>query len=298
MGIFFSILSPAIFAVNNYIEKFLLEKHNISPVVMTVYSGLFAIIVGVIILFLTGFYPIDTKSLLIILFSGFLTIIYVLPYYKALSLDETSYVIPLFQFYPIFVLALSFIFLNETFSVIQYIGCIIIIFAGFLLSIEELNREIFKLRKSFYYMILSSFLFSGAQVLYKLGVEEIPFWSTLPYEGFGMAIGAICVLLYKKNFSIFINETKSFKKGVFGVLAINDFMYVLARYTGYFALSLMSVGLVSILAGFQSVFVLVFGIILSLWFPYILKEVINKKVLLQKVISIFLMFVGLYLIFS
>lgn len=298
MGIFFSILSPAIFGINNYLEKFLLEKHNISAVVMTVYSGLFAIIVGVIILVLTGFYPVDTKSLIIILASGFLTTIYVLPYYKALSLDETSYVIPLSQFYPIFVLALSYIFLNETLSAMQYFGCLVIFLAGIFLSIEKISGQIFKLRKSFYYMVLSTFLFACAQVLYKFGLQEIPFWNTLPYEGFGIALGALCVLLYKNNLKIFINETKSFEKRVFGFLIINDMVYIVSRYTGYFAISLISVGIVSILSGFQLVFVLLYGIILSLWFPYILKEVINKKVLFKKVVSIIFMFIGLYFIFS
>ncbi len=112
MGIFFSILSPAIFAVINYIDKFLLEKHNISPTVITVYGGIYAFVAGLIILVFTGLYPIDSKSLIIILSSGILTSLYLLPYYKALSLDETSYVIPLFQFYPIFVLLLSFLFLK------------------------------------------------------------------------------------------------------------------------------------------------------------------------------------------
>lgn len=298
MGIFFSILSPAIFGINNYIDKFLLEKQNISPTVLSIYGGIFAFIVGLVILFTTGFYPIDTKSLLIILSSGFLTTIYLLPYYKALSLDETSYVIPLFQFYPIFVLILSLVFLNESLSKIQYTGCIIIILAGFLLSVKKLNRKIFKLRKSFFYIVLSSFLFALAQVLYKFGVREIPFWNSLPYEGFGIAIGALSIVLYKNNLKKFKNETKRFKKRVFIFMTVNELVYIIARYTGYFAISLISVGIVSVLAGLQSLFVLLYGIILSLWFPYVLKEAINKRVLFQKIISIILMFLGLFLIFS
>lgn len=298
MGIFFAMLSPAVFGISNYIDKFLLEKNNISSQVITIYGGVFAFIFGLIMLFITGFYPIDTKSLFIILTSGFLTSIYLLPYYKALSLDETSYVIPLFQFYPIFVLVLSFIFLNESLSRMQYIGCIIIIFASFLLSVKKLSRKIFKLRISFFYILLSSLLFAAAQVLYKFGVQVIPFWNTLPYEGFGIAIGTLCIVVYKNNFKKFKKETKKFKKRVYVLMTINELVYIVARYTGYFAISLISVGIVSILAGLQPVFVLIYGITLSLWFPSILKEVLNKKVLFQKIISITLMFFGVYLIFS
>ena len=50
MGIFYSILSPAIFGINNFIDKFLLEKHNISPVVITIYGGIAAFILGLVLL--------------------------------------------------------------------------------------------------------------------------------------------------------------------------------------------------------------------------------------------------------
>ncbi|MEO6509169.1 MAG: EamA family transporter, partial [Patescibacteria group bacterium] len=196
MGIIYSILSPAIFAINNYIDKILLEKHNISTPVYTIYGGIVGLIVGVLVLITNGFYPIDLKSLVIILTSGFLTTMYLLPYYKALSIDETSYVIPLFNFYPIFVLVLSFIFLQEVLTPMQYLGSAIILLAGFFLSVEKSTKKLFTLRKSLFYITLSSLLFALAQVLYKFGVQEVPFWQTLPYEGFGIALGGLCVALY------------------------------------------------------------------------------------------------------
>ena len=297
MGIIFSILSPAVFGVGNYIDKFLLEKHNIGYIVITIYGGIFAFIAGLVIIAFNGFHPIDTRSLLIILASGFLTSIYLLPYYKALSIDEASYVVPIYNFYPIFVITLSFILLGESLSFVQYLGSLIIVGAGFFLSVEKLNKKIFKLRPSFFYMIISSFLFSLAQVLYKFGVQEVSFLNTLPYEGFGIALGALSIALYRGNYKKFIGETKSFKKRVFFFMGINESLYVLARYTGYFAISLIPVGIVSVLAGFQPLFVLIYGIVLSFWFPKIIKEIINKKILAQKVISIVLMIVGLYFIF-
>lgn len=297
MGIIFAILSGAIFGVTNYIDKFLLEKHNISPTVITIYGGLFAFITGLIILLITGFYPLDLRSLLILLTSGFLTAIYLLPYYKALTLDETSLVIPLLQTYPVFVLILGFMLLGETFSFRQYLGSFLMILAGILLSVKTIKGKIFKLRKSFFYIMLSAFLFAVAQILYKLGVTEVPFWNTIPYEGFGIALGALVVFLFKNNKEVFKKETKKLKRQVFLFIGINEFFYILARYTGYFAISLISVGLVSVLAGFQPLFTLIYGIILSLWFPYIIKEVITKKTLGLKLALILMIIAGSYLIF-
>ncbi len=146
-------------------------------------------------------------------------------------------------------------------------------------------------------MALSSLMFALAQVLYKFGVQEIPFWHTLPYESFGIAMGAITILLFPKNKQLFKKETRRFTKKVYTSMAINEFIYVMSRYTGYFAISLISVSIVSVLSGFQSVFALLYGIALTLFLPKIIKEAISKKTLGVKIFSIAIMFVGLYLIF-
>lgn len=297
MGIFFAILSPAIYGINNYIDKFFLGKFNISPVVISIYGGIAGFLTGAIILFFAGFYQADFKSVIIILASGFLTNLYILPYFKALQKDEASRIIPLFQFTPIFVLILSFMFLGEALRIGQYAGAILIISGAFLISLQKLDFKMFNLRPSFWYMLLSSFIFAVSMVLYKFGVKEIPFWHTLPLEGFGMALGALAIYLYKNNGKNFIKETRNFSRNVYGLMFINEAVYILARYTAYFALSLITASIVNILFGFQQIFVLIYGIILSLWSPRILKEVINKKVIAQKVASIIIIFVGLYFIF-
>jgi len=298
MGIFFSILSPAIYGINNYIDKFFLTKYNISPVVISIYTGIYGFLFGIIILFLTGVYSADLKSLLIIISSGFFANINVLPYLKALENDEASRIAPLLQFIPIFVLILSFIFLGEMMQIKQYVGSLLIIVGAFLISLQKLDFKVFNLRPSFWYAMLSSFLFGVSMVLYKFGVQEIPFWHTLPYEGFGMALGAIAICLYRNNKKNFINETKKFNKNVYILISVSEAIYLLAQYTAYFAASLISVSIVNVLGGFQPVFVLIYGIILSLWFPQILKEVVSKKIIVQKIVSIAIIITGLYFIFS
>lgn len=295
MGIFFSVLSPAIYGINNYIDKFFLEKYEIKPTVITIYSGLFGLLAGLIVLLFTGFYPTDVRSILIIIASGFLTNLYVLPYFKALSTDETSRVVPLFQLTPIFVLILSYFLLGELLHVSQYIGSFFIIVGSFIISLEKFDKKIFKIRPAFWFMMLSSFLFAVSMILYKFGVDSIPFWHTLPYEGLGMLAGALLVFFWNRK--IFIKETKKFPKKVYVLMSINEGIFIAARYTGYFALSLVSASIVNVLGGFQPLFVLVYGIILSLWLPKILKEVITKKAIGIKVFAIVLILIGVTLVF-
>lgn len=298
MGIFFAILSSAIFSINNYFDKFFLEKYRLSPVVMTTINGISGFIAGLIILIFTGFYLTNLQSISVIVASGFIIILCVLAYYKALFSDETSRVVPLFQFAPIFALIMSFFLLGEQLLLKQYLGSFVIIIGSFVLSLEGFDLKIFKIRPAFWYMLVSSFLYAASVVLYKFAVNEIPFWHTLPYEGLGMIIGALAVYIYGNNRMTFFKETSHLKKKAYLLISLNESIYIAGRYASYFALSLISASIANILFGLHPLFVLLCGIILSLWFPKILHEVISKKILLQKIISIVLIFVGVYLIFS
>src|SRR5579863_6963185 len=113
MGIFFAILSPFIDSIINYIDKFALEKYEVPGIVITLYSCAFAVLVGLTVIIFAGFHPIDLKSAIVIITSGFITALFLLPYLKAISLDDVSLIGPFIQSVPVFVLVLSFLFLGE-----------------------------------------------------------------------------------------------------------------------------------------------------------------------------------------
>ena len=71
MGYFFAILPPFFDSIITYIDKFLLSKHDISPTVISIFSGLFALFVGLVILLFTGLSSVDFKTILVITGSGF-----------------------------------------------------------------------------------------------------------------------------------------------------------------------------------------------------------------------------------
>ena len=64
----------------------------------------------------------------------------------------------------------------------------------------------------------------------------------------------------------------------------------------YLALQRGPVSLVGVLESFEIVFVLILTIIISAFFPKILKEDIDKKTIIIKMISIIAMLAGLYLV--
>jgi len=69
-----------------------------------------------------------------------------------------------------------------------------------------------------------------------------------------------------------------------------------AYLSGLWAFRTGSASLISVLRGFQSIFVFIFSLVLSIWLPKILKEDLASGVLLTKIIAISLMVVGLFFI--
>ena len=61
-------------------------------------------------------------------------------------------------------------------------------------------------------------------------------------------------------------------------------------------IALTAVAIVSVLNRFQPLFALLYGVILSIWFPHVLKEDIKGSTIALKVVSIAIIFVGLWFI--
>jgi drug/metabolite transporter (DMT)-like permease len=103
----FALVAPTLYSVSTYVDKFMLEKRIRDPLAVTALSGLLSGILGIIIGTVTGWKAIGGSGIWILLGSGLLLIIYLIPYYEAMKRDETSRVTPLFGFVPVFTLIIS-----------------------------------------------------------------------------------------------------------------------------------------------------------------------------------------------
>lgn len=295
MWFYYALATPAIYSVTNFIDKFLVDKKVKTPMVLTVANGFVVAILGVIIGFSGAFKAIPLTQLLFILGAGVLLEFYIWPYYEALKLDDTSRIVPLFQFVPIFVLLLSALILHEGLTVRQLFGFIFIFAGGFLLSLKKLEGGIFRPRKSMWFMMLSSLLYGSVLVLFRFVAKDFGFWTTLAYEYIGTGIGAALLLFLPSIRRPFIYQLKEVRH-IAGLITVNNGLGVLAQMSEGFALSIVAAPLVSIVGGTQPLFVLLFGIALSVWFPHLIKEDIGRNVLGVKAITILLIFIGLYFV--
>lgn len=101
---FFAFLTPLLYTITNYIEKYLLENRIKNPIVILVIGGIINLTIGLGVLIVTGFPKLGPTNILMLLGAGLLLKYYLIPYLYALKLEDASVVVPLFQVVPIIVI--------------------------------------------------------------------------------------------------------------------------------------------------------------------------------------------------
>ncbi len=292
----YAVASPALYSLTNYIDKFLVEKRIKNPLLVPIFGGLTTLILGILIFIIKNFPILPLLQAILILISGIFLFLYLIPYFKALSTEETSRVVPLFQMSSVLVLIMSSLFLRETLSLKQLFGFLFILIGGFAISAETPDLKIFIPRKSFWLMMLSAMLWSFTVIIFKFIVTSNDFWTTLAYESLGVGLASFIALIFQwRQFSTFI--TSSFKGDIIILFTVNELLSEVAQFAYSLALFLAPAPLVSVIGGTQPFFVLLFGIILSLFFPHLIEENIEKKTLFLKLLFIFLIFFGVIFIY-
>ena len=295
--VIFSLFSRALWAADNIVDKLLRGRHLRDSLVLTLIAGISALFLSLVIILFNGLRWIGFGPVALIVFAGAFQVVAVFAFYQAIAKEEISRVIPLFQLTPLFVLILSLLFLKEVLTLNHYLAFVLILLGGLLISLQK-TKGVFKLRVAFWWMVLSSLIYAIYAVILKSLYVAHPFWDLTVYLGFGEFLPTPLLLLLIASFrSRFIKSLSGLKPIGWTLLILGMFFVTAASLSGLWALAIGPVTLVSVFRGFQSLFVLVYAVLLSIWLPKILKEELSKSVIGIKVVAILLMSVGLYLIY-
>jgi len=300
----FTIIPPVVFAIANHFDKHLVEKYFKGGGVgsLAIFSALIGLPVFLLIwAFNPDVFGLEPASRLLLILNGAIYICGVIPYIYALEKDEASIVSPLFLLIPVIGYILGYIFLNETLTMIQLVGSLVIMFGALGLTLEITKGEKVKLKLSvLFLMLLSSALLALNRFMFKfIAVEEgVSFWTTAFWEYLGFFLFAVFLFVfiapYRKQFLEVFRENK---KKVLGINAANEVINIIGEISLHFATLIAPLAVVLwISEGFQPMFVLIFAIIITKFFPKWGEEKLEKRHLVQKVLAILVMFVGTYLL--
>lgn len=295
--IFFSILAPALYGASAFVDRFLVAKKIRDYLFLSSISGFASLLFAAAIFFVRGIPDMNFIYAAALIFSGILYEIALLPYYYAIAMDDASRVTPLFQIIPVFILIFSYIFLGEVPTPGQLSGFFLILSGTLLLSVENFSPRLFRMNGFFRFIMLSALLYSIPGVIFKFIIGTYNFWDSLIYEFLGGAIGAVLLMAWRYASEDGLGEALAgIGKDIWLIIVGNEAIYIAARFFTFYSISLAPIYLVSVFGGVGPVFVFFYGIILSVWFPQIIKEDISPRTLLKKGVAILVIAIGAYLI--
>lgn len=297
------LLNALVFVIDKYVVCSRITK----PFVYAFYIGLLGVSAILLIPF-GGLLMPAPINLLINLASGFVYILALIFFYHALQREEPTRVTPIIgALVIIFTLALSRFLLNERLGEQILIAIFLLIFGSALMAVKqrsrrrarsESEREINRhLVISIGLWLVASFFFALSFVLIKFTYLHQPFLSGFVWARFGGLLASLIIIAIPSARKSVFHTTKSVKKNTSLLVLGNQIMAAASFLLINFAITLKSVSIVNALQSVQYAFVLILAIALSKNHPHLLKENINHRIIFQKLVALFFIALGIYLLF-
>lgn len=274
----------------NLLSKILISQHVKSPSVNLITMGVWNLL-PLLLIPVHGLVIPNFHLIALGLTTGILYLLILIPYFKALAIEEASRVIPLWRLTPLFILLFSTGFVQESLNSYQLVAFFMLVVGGFLVSIKQMS-DFLRPGKAFYLMLFSSVVSSLYCLIAKSIYTQLPFYDGFTLIRTSVAFCLVGLLLIPQNRVEFAATMRQMTPYVRNLMILNGLLDFSALVLCNFAMSIAPASLVSASAGIQAVFVLVLSILLSIKFPKLLQEDISRSVLTQKGIAIALIIVG------
>ncbi|MCK9393638.1 MAG: hypothetical protein WCX30_01445 [Candidatus Paceibacterota bacterium] len=287
------IISYLFFALSSLGDKIVLAKSP-KPENYIFYVGLFS---GIAIFLLPFGVTIPSiNAAFLIAINGLVYIFSLYALFSALERFDVSKVVPTIgATQPIFVLLLTYLFVGpQDLGVVDLIAYGLLFIGSIIISVEK-NEKVTGDFVSLSF--LASFLFSLNFILSKFVFVELD--NNFISGMFWMSIAACVIVLVGLVFKGFRREVFEGEKveAQTGILfVVTQVAGGIANLTQNYAVNIVPFSMLAIMnsiKGVQYVFLFLITLILSSYFPKILKENFSKKVILQKIFSILLIVAGL-----
>jgi drug/metabolite transporter (DMT)-like permease len=292
MNIFLSLLSPFLYAFSNILDENMGEKMSGHPITLVFYSSLVTLFFALCML---PFFPIsipDAKYFWYFLVLGMLNTVYLIPYYEALLLSDTSIVVSLFSLEKLFSIILAIIILGETLSPIQIFGFLLVVVSCFLLTFDFKKR---RSGKVLYLMSLSSFIISFESIIAKLAFANVSWYDLVFWTAIFISFTSVCYLLIPRVRKDIFRQKNNLKK-IYKTLFLTNIFTNAGQLCFYAALFGMPVFLFKTIDSIQPIFVVLIAIILETFFKQKEHENIHLKNLEWKLFIFLVIILGIYLV--
>jgi uncharacterized membrane protein len=307
--VFFAFSGPVLWAISVHFDKYLVERFfKDSSVAVLV---LFTAFIGVLLLPLIWYHEprvIDpgVGSAALIMLSGILYMTGMLFYLQALQSEEASVVAPFFQSGPLFGYALAYLVLGETLSPRQMLGGGMIIVGALFVSLRFAPTPSsaasgrghgggFKARLAAQ-MLTCGFIMALGSLIFKIFAIQVDFWTTVFWMFVGEAVfgaGLLTIPLYRRQFMTLLRDNTT---ALLSINASNELINLGGGLGNRYALLFAPLSLVQAIGSTTTLFVFLFGVLLTLCFPRLGREDLSARNLAQKGIAAIVVAAGVALV--
>ena len=293
----YAFAGPVLWAASTHVDKYLVERYfkHSGVAVLLVFTALIGLVMLPFILYWRPMVlTLAWKDMAVIICSGVLYMSAMYFYLQALQQHEASVVAPFFQAGPLFGYALAYLILGETLSRTQMAGGGLIVAGGLLLSLHPDGGRV-RLRLVLL-MLAAAFILAVSSVIFKAFAVRDEFWCTTFWTYLGEALFGFWLLAIPGQRRQLLSLLSHNTGAVLSVNAANELINLGGGLGMRYALLLAPLSLVQAIGSTTTLFVFLFGVLLSLFLPALGRERLTPADLAQKGVSALLIAGGVYLI--
>ncbi|MFP4514909.1 MAG: EamA family transporter [Parcubacteria group bacterium] len=302
-----AIIAYFLLALVNILDKFLLENVVNSSRAYTFLVG----VLGMAVFILAPWF-LKWPGLNLFFFNilvGALFPLALLFFYAALKKGEASKTLLLIGgAVPVFTLIFSLILLNDSFNSRQWLALSSLLLGTIIISwlpekqnfwykaLEVLDANRKRAYKGLILATLAGIFFSLFFIGSKEAFNNQEFLSAFIWIRGGSFVFVLLLLFHLRSRKEILKNIKVLNSKKGSLFIANQGLAAGGFLMQNYAISLTSVALVNALQGVQYVFIIIIGVVATLFYPKFLTENISKPIIIQKIIAVILIAFGLYLI--
>jgi drug/metabolite transporter (DMT)-like permease len=214
---------------------------------------------------------------------------------STMSSNEVSRIVPVVNTSPIFVAIMAAPLLGEFLSPADWIAIVMVVAGAVLVSLRwDIASKRMYLSRAIFPLLLSSLLFAATNIGNKFALKEISYWNMF-------SVSTICFGVVFASFSLRpkilreLKDMRQFRQSI-TIIFFNEIVAAAAGLLSYLAIQQGPVALVSTVLNTKPVFVFVFALALSRFFPRVLNERLNRNGALIKFAAVAMVVGGLALL--
>lgn len=287
-----SILAAFLWAIVSSVDKLVLVRWQVKPALMTFSAGSIGLIAACGVWLTMGLSDMSYSRIGLALCAGICFTLAAFFYFLAIAREDVSRIVTLIYTVPLFILLSASFVLNEALQPQEYLGVILLVSGAVLITRKD---KLFPhLNLAFCFAIFGVLCLTANQIIVKYLLEATDYWTVFSYVRVGGFLAVVPLFPVVVSKVLAIRSER--KDSVLALMALNDTIGIGGIFIFTIAVSLGSVTLANALGSVHPLFLLLIVVIVGAVNPGILREELEKSILMSKLIAILLMICGTFAI--